>query len=126
MCAQAVNAGVAIAPMPTVRARLRKPLMMKVAEVTFPTSVGGSTAHEVAKGRVVKIFMLDSAVPLFNVVLGGMRFLADKEQTLKQIEACRASGGEQMPSPAWEWKFDSGFEHSVDGHRNKGWVLTSL
>jgi len=99
---------------------------MKVTEVSFPTSLGGSTAYEVAPGRVVKIFMLDNAMPLFNVVFGTTRFLANKQQALQQIEACKANGGASMPAANWEWKFDSGFEHSVDGRPNKGWVLHPL
>jgi len=99
---------------------------MPKSKVSFPTSVVATTVYEIATGRQVKIFMLDASVPLFNILFGNIKFLATKEQTLQQIEACKQSEALEMPAPAWEWKLDAGFEKSVDGHSKKGWVMTPL
>jgi len=99
---------------------------MSSSEISFPRSVGASTAYQVAPGRFIKIFMLDASVPLFNVIFDGVKFLANQEQTVEQIEACQRSATLTMPPPSWEWKLNTGFEKSVDGHQSKGWVLTAL
>jgi len=98
---------------------------MSSSEISFPRSVGASTVYEVAQGRLIKIFMLDASVPLFNVIFDGVKFLANREQVIEQIEACQCSGTLVMPPPTWEWKLNTGFEKSVDGHSSKGWVLIS-
>ncbi|CAM2197360.1 hypothetical protein PXJ20_21405 [Paraburkholderia sp. A1RI_3L] len=90
--------------------------------IRFPISVGSTTEIVVAPGKVVRVFLVDSLVPLYNVVYAGSRFMANREQVKRQIEALAAHGSE-MPAPTWEWKLNAGFDRSVDGHAKKGWML---
>lgn len=93
-----------------------------MATIRFPSAVGSSTVFKPGGNKTVTIFMVDSTVPLFNVACGTLRFLADKAQTERQLEACELNGG-VMPNPTWKWEFDDGFSQSLDGHNKKGWVL---
>lgn len=88
----------------------------------FPQFAGATTFYELSPGRVVRIFLVDAATPLFNVILDGAKFFANREQVIEQIEACERSGGHTLFAPSGQWIFDSGFEHSIDGHGRKGWV----
>ncbi len=66
--------------------------------IRFPISVGSTTEIVVAPGKVVRVFLVDSLVPLYNVVYAGSRFMANREQVKRQIEALAAHGSE-MPAP---------------------------
>lgn len=72
------------------------------------------------------IFLVDDAVPLFNVTFGQLRFFANADQVRQQIDEYRKAGNGVMPAPTWKWRFESGFEKSIDGKANKGWRLQDL
>jgi hypothetical protein len=97
---------------------------MSSGEVLFPLSVGATTTYEFAPGRRAIIFLVDATVPLYSVVFGNMKFFANPFQARQQIDACKKSADLEMPEPNWNWRFDAGFEHSIDGSRKKGWLLT--
>lgn len=93
---------------------------MVTPAVSFPRSVGASTRIACADGLVAHVFMVDATVPLFNVVAGGLKFLANREQVESQVAS--VTGG-QMPTPDWEWVLDTGFDSSVDGATSKQWKM---
>jgi hypothetical protein len=93
---------------------------MVTAVVSFPRSVGASTRVACAGGVVVHVFMVDASVPLFNVVCGSLRFLANRDQVESQV--ARVTDG-AMPAPDWEWVLDTGFDASVDGVASKQWKM---
>jgi hypothetical protein len=64
--------------------------------------------------------MVDGTVPLFNVVCGTLKFLANRDQVLSQVAS--VTGG-QMAAPDWEWVLDTGFDSSVDGAASKQWRM---
>jgi hypothetical protein len=94
---------------------------MVTSAVSFPRSIGASTRIACADGLVAHVFMVDSQVPLFNVVCGPLKFLANREQVESQV--ARVTAG-RMPVPDWEWVLDTGFDSSVDGASSKQWKMT--
>ena len=93
---------------------------MVTSAVSLPRSVGASTRVMCADGLVAHVFMVDSSVPLFNVVCGTLKFLADRDQVESQV--ARVSEG-KMPVPDWVWVLDTGFDSSVDGAASKQWKM---
>lgn len=94
---------------------------MTTPTITFPRSVGSTTRFTDATGKVVHLFMIDAAVPLYNVVHGTLRFLANEEQVHAQVAALQSTG--TMPQPDWQWVLDAGFDGSVDGSHKKQWMM---
>ncbi|WP_321882997.1 hypothetical protein [Paraburkholderia bannensis] len=93
---------------------------MVTPALSFPRSVGTSTRIACADGLVAHVFMVDATVPLFNVVCGTLKFLANREQVESQVAG--VTGG-RMPAPDWEWVLDTGFDSSVDGAASKQWRM---
>ncbi|WP_322102524.1 hypothetical protein [Paraburkholderia sp. J41] len=94
---------------------------MTTPTITFPRSIGSTTRFVDTAGKVVHLFMIDAALPLYNVVYGTLRFLANEEQARAQIDALQSTG--VMPQPGWQWVLDAGFDHSVDGSHKKQWTM---
>jgi len=99
---------------------------MPETSIVFPRSVGSTTALKLDDANTLQLFLVDADVPLYNVSVGKVRFFANADQVREQVAAYHEVGNGSMPAPEWKWTFETGFEHSVDGHNNKGWRLTSL
>ncbi len=99
---------------------------MQETSIAFPRSVGATTVVTLDGDKTMQIFLVDDAVPLFNVTFGQLRFFANADQVRQQIDEYRKAGNGEMPAPTWKWRFESGFEKSIDGKANKGWRLQAL
>ncbi|SAK97512.1 hypothetical protein AWB80_07367 [Caballeronia pedi] len=89
----------------------------------FPSELGASTAWQLSDGRNLTLFVVDSSVPLYNAVLGSLRSFANSDQVTAFVARLNAAPGEDPTQPAWQGVFETGFEQSVDGSRNKRWCL---
>jgi hypothetical protein len=96
--------------------------VMQTEPLRFPMSLGSSTVYTVAPSVSVRIFLVDEAVPLYNVVFKTLKFFANRQQVQQQLEALSRHGAD-MPAPNWTWKLNTGFEKSVDGNASKGWTV---
>ncbi|WP_244851638.1 hypothetical protein [Caballeronia sp. SL2Y3] len=89
----------------------------------FPYSIGTSAVWRIDATRKLTLFLVDASMPLYNVVIGDVRFFANAEQALAFAEQLEAAPDERPSRPAWTWVFESGFEKSIDGSPNKKWRL---
>ncbi|SAK88914.1 hypothetical protein AWB80_06207 [Caballeronia pedi] len=89
----------------------------------FPSGLGATTAWQLNCGRKLTLFVVDQSVPLYNVILGNLRFFANADQVTAFVQRLEAVPEETPAQPTWQWIFESGFEQSVDGARNKRWCL---
>lgn len=97
---------------------------MSETPIVFPRTVGSTTVLKLDAANSLQLFLVDADVPLYNVSIGKLRFFANADQVRQQVSAYLDAGTGSMPTPEWKWTFETGFEHSVDGHSNKGWRLT--
>jgi len=70
------------------------------------------------------LFVVDQSIPLYNVVIGKLRFSADSGQFSAYVAHLDATPGEDHHPQQWPWVFESGFDESVDGSLNKRWCST--
>jgi hypothetical protein len=90
----------------------------------FPSGLGATAAWRLSDGRKLTLFVVDQSIPLYNVVIGKLRFFADSGQVSAYVAHLDATPAEDPTMPQWKWVFESGFDQSVDGSRNKRWCLT--
>jgi hypothetical protein len=89
----------------------------------LPVGLGASAVWQLSDARKLTLFVIDPAVPLYNVVIVSLRFFADANQLAAFVERLDAAPAERPLPPTWQWIFESGFEQSLDGARNKRWCL---
>jgi len=89
----------------------------------LPYGIGSSAVWQLNAGRKLTLFVADPSMPLYNLVIGDIRFFANAEQVMAFVERLEAAPDERPSRPTWTWVFESGFEKSVDGSPNKGWRL---
>jgi hypothetical protein len=89
----------------------------------LPVGMGASAVWQLSGARKLTLFVVDPAVPLYNVVIGSLRFFANTNQLMAFVEQLEAAPDERPVQPSWQWVFESGFEQSVDGARHKRWCL---
>ncbi|EKS72651.1 hypothetical protein BURK_004342 [Burkholderia sp. SJ98] len=101
--------------------------MKPISEIELPRrlpyGVGRSAVWQLNGGRKLTLFVVDASMPLYNVVIGDLRFFANVEQVMDFVERLEAAPAEHPCPPAWKWVLETGFEKSVDGSPNKGWRL---
>ncbi|WP_250470214.1 MULTISPECIES: hypothetical protein [unclassified Caballeronia] len=89
----------------------------------FPTGLGASAVWQVGDARKLTLFVVDQSIPLYNVVIGSLRFFANADQIIEFVDWLDAAPQEPPSHPTWKWVFESGFDQSIDGSRSKGWRL---
>jgi hypothetical protein len=89
----------------------------------WPVGLGASSVWRLSDGRQLTLFVVDQTLPLYNVIIGSLRFFANAEQVTTFVEQLSVAPGDHPRQPSWKWVFESGFEQSVDGSRNKRWCL---
>ncbi|VXB12133.1 conserved hypothetical protein [Burkholderia sp. 8Y] len=93
------------------------------AQRRFPYGIGSSAVWQLDAARKLTLFVVDASMPLYNVVIGELRFFATTDQVMAYVERLEAAPDEPARRPTWTWVFETGFEKSVDGSPNKRWRL---
>ncbi|SAK96563.1 hypothetical protein AWB76_07317 [Caballeronia temeraria] len=100
-----------------------KPVSGIEAPRRFPYGGGSSAVWQLNAGRKLTLFVVDASMPLYNLVIGDIRFFANAEQVMAFVERLEAAPDERPSRPKWIWVLETGFDKSVDGSPNKGWRL---
>ena len=97
--------------------------MSEETSIIFPRSIGSTSVVKLDEKKTMKLFLVDEALPLFNVTFEQLRFFANADQVRLQMKRYSEAGNGKMPEPTWKWQFDSGLELSIDGKADAAWRL---
>lgn len=97
---------------------------MPKTPINFPNSIGATSFHELENGQIIKLFMVDSKIPLYNMFVGKEIFFADAQQVAMVIDEREENPDSDFVRTTWKWVFDGGFDKSIDGRGAKGWCLS--
>jgi hypothetical protein len=64
------------------------------AERRFPSGLGATSAWQLSDGRKLILFVVYPSIPLYNVVIGELRFSADRGQVSAYVAHVDATPGE--------------------------------